>query len=329
MLMQVYIYYLPVTDTTSIYTEYIQTELIKSLSAETCYHFEMKYSLANISTSAPNRLQALFSSTQFTTALYQYDNNLNTQIQLDSNTYITDTLNWLKLSGSFKASGGEKYLTIGNFKDKEHTKRLNLSSTFSSPCAVASSSSAYIYIDDIVLYEIPKPNLGTDTIFCLGDDSLAIGDSTLPGNNLIWYKDGFLLSNNTNTIKIKPTNSGIYTLTNESCASDTILISILDCYETISTDLIIPNTFTPNGDNINDTFKIELKGGGDVLFSVYNRWGNLVHQSNDKTSQTTVMWDGRTTSGEPCSEGVYFYTLSYTDANGEPQSLKGYVSLFR
>lgn len=66
-----------------------------------------------------------------------------------------------------------------------------------------------------------------------------------------------------------------------------------------------------------------------MSFTIYNRWGNLIHSNNETDKQNVLLWDGRTTSGELCREGVYFYTLTYTDTNGEPQSLKGYLSLFR
>lgn len=92
-----------------------------------------------------------------------------------------------------------------------------------------------------------------------------------------------------------------------------------------NSEYFIPNVFTPNADNVNDTFKIELGEATTIDFKLYNRWGNLIYETN----QETILWDGRTTSGEPCSEGVYFYTLKYVDVNGESQSKNGYVSLFR
>ncbi len=39
--------------------------------------------------------------------------------------------------------------------------------------------------------------------------------------------------------------------------------------------------------------------------------------------------DGCTTSGEACTEGVYYYALQYTEVKGEVQKLKGFISLFR
>jgi gliding motility-associated-like protein len=65
-----------------------------------------------------------------------------------------------------------------------------------------------------------------------------------------------------------------------------------------------------------------------LVFNIYDRWGLLIKNSELKTNNY-VLWDGRTTSGEACSEGVYFYTLQYTDSNGDVHKKNGYVSLFR
>jgi flagellar hook assembly protein FlgD len=47
------------------------------------------------------------------------------------------------------------------------------------------------------------------------------------------------------------------------------------------------------------------------------------------STSNIITWDGRTTSGEPCSDGVYFYVLNYANSKGEQQNKKGYISLFK
>jgi gliding motility-associated-like protein len=68
----------------------------------------------------------------------------------------------------------------------------------------------------------------------------------------------------------------------------------------------IPNTFTPNGDGINDCYRIEhvelVKDCSRL--KVYNRWGNLVFDSDENGS----CWDGRS-NGAAVSEGEYYYIL--------------------
>ena len=85
----------------------------------------------------------------------------------------------------------------------------------------------------------------------------------------------------------------------------------------------IPNTFTPNGDGINECFDLRKKTdfADCSTWNVYNRWGELVFQS---TAQQHC-WNGRkNSSGEPCPMGTYFYVLK---VNGEGQ--KGTITLIR
>jgi gliding motility-associated-like protein len=116
---------------------------------------------------------------------------------------------------------------------------------------------------------------------------------------------------------------------------DSVSLYVCDSIKKANIDTIkpvitieIPNVFTPNGDGINDTFNFSIVGASDVSFMIYNRWGNIIKNSTLSTN-THILWDGHTTSGEACSEGIYFYTLQYTDAKGDTHKKNGYVSLFR
>lgn len=72
----------------------------------------------------------------------------------------------------------------------------------------------------------------------------------------------------------------------------------------------IPNTFTPNGDGVNQTWKVYM-GGYDFSnydLSVYNRWGELIWQTTDVNSE----WDG-TYKGNKVSDGIYTWSLVTKD----------------
>ena len=66
------------------------------------------------------------------------------QISNPSGNIIYDTLNWVQILGTYIANGGEKYLTIGNFKDDANT--MIDSVNFNAPL---SAYSAYLFIDDV------------------------------------------------------------------------------------------------------------------------------------------------------------------------------------
>ncbi|MES2516005.1 MAG: T9SS type A sorting domain-containing protein [Bacteroidota bacterium] len=62
-------------------------------------------------------------------------------------------MNWVKISGSFTAQGGETCLTIGSFKDGTHVKKIASTSGFNTMCNTSSDHHyTYFYIDDVSLY---------------------------------------------------------------------------------------------------------------------------------------------------------------------------------
>jgi gliding motility-associated-like protein len=58
--------------------------------------------------------------------------------------------------------------------------------------------------------------------------------------------------------------------------------------------------------------------------NIYDRWGVLMLQSN----LPNFKWDGYTTSGIKCSDGVYFFVCTF-NVNGEKKELKGNITLMR
>jgi len=87
----------------------------------------------------------------------------------------------------------------------------------------------------------------------------------------------------------------------------------------------MPNAFTPNGDGLNDVFRIEnLRYDKLNEFRIFNRWGRQVFF----TSVPTEGWDG-TINGEPAATDVYYYTIQITLPDGTQKKLKGDVTLLR
>lgn len=96
-------------------------------------------------------------------------------------------------------------------------------------------------------------------------------------------------------------------------------------------DYRLPNTFTPNGDNQNDLFiPYPYRFVERVDFQVYNRWGNLVFETQDPD----LNWNGQNLQGKDLAEGTYFYTCLVYEQRVEgivpaAQQLKGYIQLIR
>ena len=82
----------------------------------------------------------------------------------------------------------------------------------------------------------------------------------------------------------------------------------------------IPNVFTPNNDAVNDLWFCDFSNYDTVNCAIYNRWGNQVFCA----SNNIIQWDGKTTSGNDCEDGIYFYCIETAT-----EKYKGYIQLIR
>mgnify|MGYP003346457632 CR=1 FL=1 len=85
--------------------------------------------------------------------------------------------------------------------------------------------------------------------------------------------------------------------------SDTVLVKVFTfiCGEPF---IFVPNAFSPNGDNENDVLYVRGQLIEGMLFRVFDRWGELVFESTDRT----IGWDG-TFKGKQLDPDVYDYYL--------------------
>jgi gliding motility-associated-like protein len=115
----------------------------------------------------------------------------------------------------------------------------------------------------------------------------------------------------------------------------TYIVTMVDedgCYDTARTKvlvdnskiLFIPNAFTPGNDEINDRFRVNVKGVKEFEMKIFNRWGEKVFESHNKTNG----WDG-TYKGERCRPGVFVYIVRVTYLDGKTKERSGSVTLIR
>lgn len=88
--------------------------------------------------------------------------------------------------------------------------------------------------------------------------------------------------------------------------------------------LFASNVFTPNGDSTNDRFFAVGTSIKEFHMYIYNRWGELLFESNDIKEG----WNGET-KGNPCPDGVYIYLINATGTNDHIYNLHGTVTLIR
>ncbi|MDP4210399.1 MAG: gliding motility-associated C-terminal domain-containing protein [Bacteroidota bacterium] len=84
-----------------------------------------------------------------------------------------------------------------------------------------------------------------------------------------------------------------------------------------------PNVFTPNDDGKNDEFVVNSNGTQTLSLKVYTRAGVLVYETEAKR----IRWDGRMSSGEKVSTGVYFYIIESKE--GANVKKTGFVYIYR
>ena len=111
---------------------------------------------------------------------YTINTNLSfvPQIENPSGNIIYDTLNWVQISGTYIANGGEKYLTIGNFKDNANTMIDSINNS-----VPQSQYESYLFIDDVSVIDC---TVGISEV----NDNLSIGKLyPNPARTVVYYED--------------------------------------------------------------------------------------------------------------------------------------------
>lgn len=88
--------------------------------------------------------------------------------------------------------------------------------------------------------------------------------------------------------------------------------------------IYVPNSFTPNGDRINDLFEAITVNINYLDVRIFNRWGQQVFNSDD----VNFSWDA-SYKGAPIQDGVYTYKINYESRQGITGKLVGHVNVLR
>lgn len=182
----------------------------------------------------------------------------------------------------------------------------------------------------VTVIPLPGVDAGRDTTIRVGE-SITI-KPTYTGANLQyrWTPSNYLSCTNCANPVATPEEPMEYTITVRNPAgcesTDRIRLQLLCNAESV----FLPNTFTPNGDGVNDTWY--PRGGGirQVRYlKVFNRWGQLVFErTNISTDDRSAGWDG-TYQGKPLPPDVFVFTLGATCDNGQTVETKGNVMIVR
>lgn len=164
----------------------------------------------------------------------------------------------------------------------------------------------------------PSLDLGPDRELC-GAESFTIKPTVAEGT--FSWQDGFAATDRT----VNSSNV-FYGSVRNDCATVTDSIEI--DYGACDCILYAPNSFTPNGDGLNDVFL--AYGCGDITITslqIFNRWGEVIY----RTTTQPFQWDGYY-QDTLCETGVYAWSIQYRLSRGRKVRLEqkqGPLSLIR
>ncbi|MDX1446131.1 gliding motility-associated C-terminal domain-containing protein [Lishizhenia sp.] len=145
--------------------------------------------------------------------------------------------------------------------------------------------------------------LGNDTSICMNETYMLIPTTNHSETTYEW-------STGSNAEALYISEEGYYSLEATNCCEsvvEEIYISTHSCEALV----FAPNTFTPNGDRLNNYFKFESEAAFSRFeWKVYNRWGQEIFQGNSIDDY----WDGNF-NNELCKDGTYIWKLTYSPLN--------------
>ncbi len=136
------------------FMEFVQTQLLDTLVSQHKYCVEFYINLINHPQAASNNMGIYFSELPIQ---YQYPwDYFGLGPQINDTNIVTDTVNWVRITGEFFATGGEQYISIGNFYPDTSTDTLHFQNH--------PPYGAYYYIDDVSVWDCTGSGIGISEI---------------------------------------------------------------------------------------------------------------------------------------------------------------------
>ncbi len=167
----------------------------------------------------------------------------------------------------------------------------------------------------ISLSQSPAFELGPDTIICVNDPLNLAGPE---GYNYLWST-----SETSRVIRILDQGDYILQIWDEDNCSATDTIGVTVDPDALPNNLWIPNSFTPNDDQLNDYFPFSYPiFQPEYQLMIFTRWGEKIFDSNESDSQS---WDG-TYKGSKSNQAAFIYQLYYKGCDGRARNQSGTVT---
>ncbi len=279
---------------------------------ETKYLWNNGDTSAIITTSLPgtyivkvrNRLCTIFDTAVIT--------HIETGLELGNDTfYCGDVNHWLiprKGFANYKWHDGAE--VIDYHATQPGKKKLTI--TTKEGCVESDS----IYITQ---YPIIDGGLGNDTTICLSSlITLVAADSM----------SSYLWNTGATSRIIRVSSAGLYkvTISDIHGCVNADSVTIKEQADALPVDMFMPNAFSPNDDNLNETYPGNNYSdpGSAYILRLYNRWGEKIFESESPSLQ----WDGKI-KGDYAPQDVYVYYVRYVGCDNIERWFRGTFTLLR
>lgn len=182
----------------------------------------------------------------------------------------------------------------------------------------------------VKVYPIPTVNAGADLIMNVGQTKTITPTISSDVTQVAWTPSTGVVRHVYPGIEIKPGYSTDYQVTASNpggcTATDNIRVQVL-CN---NANVFIPNTFSPNGNGMNEVFYPRGTGIFNIRsMRIFNRWGELVFEKNHfKANDPSSGWNG-TYRGQKLNPDVFVYVFEIICENNETIVYKGDIALIR
>jgi gliding motility-associated-like protein len=183
-------------------------------------------------------------------------------------------------------------------------------------------------MDSINVIDLPEAKIVGDSVRICEGDTFHLSAALFDANNAYRWSPRFYFPG-------EHADEGPE-VTGKAAAQGWIYLNVTNAYDCVNKDSIylstkyccdiyLPNAFSPNGDGLNDVFKIQTENNQEIIdFAVFNRYGQRIFLSHSLDQG----WDGLQ-NGKVADMGTYYYYVKYICTNGNTYTKKGDVSLVR
>lgn len=211
-----------------------------------------------------------------------------------------------------------------------------------------------VFAETYTMTVFDSRNCSTDTLFTINQpnpivvnldpvievelgDSITLRPTIIPGgppinnDSIFWTPSTYLSCDRCRNPVVRPLESQTYFVTVydfNGCEGTAQITVDVDK----NRNVYLPNVFSPNGDGINDEFRIYTGPGVQEIKSVrlFDRWGNILYEATgvEPSDAGVPTWDG-TFKGKPLDPAVFVYLVEVTFLDGRLLLYRGDVTLIR